>query len=94
MIYPKLVSVEPLLPTDLLLAYADGSTRRFSCSAYLDRGVFVRLKDPGLFSQAHVCRRNRVLAGRPGHRAGDPVPAFVAGEAAERHRKLTLDERF
>jgi hypothetical protein len=49
-----LVSVTPLPPSDLLLAYSDGDVRKFSCTPYLDRGVFSRLKDSTLFCQAHV----------------------------------------
>jgi hypothetical protein len=51
---PDLVRVTSLPPSDLLLGYNDGSLRKFSCVPYLDRGVFSRLKDPTLFSQAHV----------------------------------------
>jgi len=51
---PELVRVTPLAPCDLLLGYSDGSLRKFSCAPYFDRGVFSRLKDSTLFSQAHV----------------------------------------
>ncbi len=51
---PELVRVTPIPPSDLLLGYGDGSLRKFSCTPYLDRGVFARLKDSTLFCQAHV----------------------------------------
>jgi hypothetical protein len=51
---PELLRVTSLPPSDLLLTYSDGSSRKFSCAPYLDRGVFERLKDPTLFRQAHV----------------------------------------
>ena len=51
---PELVRVTPLPPADLLLGYSDGSLRKFACGPYFDRGVFSRLKDATLFSQAHV----------------------------------------
>jgi hypothetical protein len=54
MTFPDLVAAKPILPSDLELTYSDGSRRRFSCAPYLDRGVFVRLRDASVFSQAHV----------------------------------------
>jgi Protein of unknown function (DUF2442) len=51
---PELVRVTPIPPSDLLLGYSDGSLRKFSCTPYLDRGVFSRLKDSTLFRQAHL----------------------------------------
>jgi hypothetical protein len=51
---PELVRVTPMAPAELLLAYSDGSLRKFSCVPYLDRGVFSRLKDLTLFNQAHL----------------------------------------
>jgi Protein of unknown function (DUF2442) len=51
---PELVRVTPIIPSDLLLGYSDGSLRMFACAPYLDRGVFSRLKDATLFCQAHV----------------------------------------
>jgi Protein of unknown function (DUF2442) len=51
---PNLVRVTPVPPSDLLLRYGDGSLRKFSCAPYLDRGVFSRLRDSTLFSQAYV----------------------------------------
>jgi Protein of unknown function (DUF2442) len=53
---PDLVRATPVLPCDLLLGYSDGSSRKFSCAPYLDRGVFSRLRDSTLFSQAHIAR--------------------------------------
>jgi hypothetical protein len=52
--YPEPTAVEPLPPDALLLTYADGSVRRCSCTPYLGRGVFGRLKDSDLFMQARV----------------------------------------
>jgi hypothetical protein len=52
--YPEPTSVKALLPHDLLLTYADGSRRKFSCAPYLGRGVFARLKNADLFIQARV----------------------------------------
>jgi hypothetical protein len=52
--YPEPTAVKPLPPDELLLVYADGSVRRFSCAPYFGRGVFARLKDRDLFIQAHV----------------------------------------
>ncbi len=51
---PHLLRMKPLPPSDLLLSYSDGSSRKFSCAPYLDRGVFTRLKDPAMFCQAYV----------------------------------------
>ena len=51
---PDLVRVTPVLPSDLLLGYSDGSLRKFACAPYLDRGVFSRLRDSALFGQAYV----------------------------------------
>ena len=51
---PELVQVNAEWPTHLLLTYADGQVRRFDCTPYLNKGVFVRLKERPLFLQAHV----------------------------------------
>ena len=51
---PSIVSVRVEQPATLVLSYDDEQTRRFDCGPYLDRGIFVRLKDPMLFAQAFV----------------------------------------
>jgi Protein of unknown function (DUF2442) len=51
---PDITAVAAEPPTSLLLTYSDGQQRRFDCSPYLERGVFVRLKDASLFVQAFV----------------------------------------
>ena len=51
---PDLIGVQVELPSTLVLTYPDGQVRRIDCTQYLDRGVFIRLKDPMLFAQAHV----------------------------------------
>ena len=51
---PELARVAALPPADLLLTYIDATARRFACGPYLDRGAFVRLKEPSVFAQAHL----------------------------------------
>jgi Protein of unknown function (DUF2442) len=51
---PVVVAVNVVGPAVLRVHFANGQVRDFDCTPYLGRGVFVRLKDPVLFAQAHV----------------------------------------
>jgi len=53
----QMESVIRVLPKDdftLELWFDDGTHRLFDARPYLDRGVFIRLKDPKRFRQAYV----------------------------------------
>ena len=47
-------SVEPLADHRLKVAFSTGEVKLFDVTPYLDRGIFSRLRDPVLFSQAYV----------------------------------------
>ena len=51
---PCVKVVQPLPDYRLLLTFKNGETREFDAKPYLDRGVFVRLKNPALFGLAKV----------------------------------------
>ena len=51
---PSVKAVEALPGYRLLLTFENGELREFDAKPYLDRGVFVRLKNPALFGLAKV----------------------------------------
>ena len=52
--FPKLVSVESTGPLTLHVRFADGTTGQVVFEESHLTGVFAALKDPQLFSQAHI----------------------------------------
>lgn len=51
---PYVKSVSPLENYQLEILFENGESRRFDVSPYLDRGIFVRLRDGALFQAARV----------------------------------------
>ena len=51
---PFVKVVQALPDYRLLLTFENGETREFDARPYLDRGVFVRLKNSGVFGLARV----------------------------------------
>ena len=51
---PQVVSLIPETSHCLLLAFANGETRRFDLTPWLDKGVFRALRDSPAFAQARV----------------------------------------
>ena len=51
---PVVTSVRALDDFELELSFGNGEIRRFDIKPYLDRGIFVRLRDPALFQAAQV----------------------------------------
>lgn len=51
---PVVTFVRALDDYELELSFANGEIRRFDIKPYLDRGIFVRLRDPALFRAAQV----------------------------------------
>jgi hypothetical protein len=51
---PYVKALQPLPDYRLLLTFENGEMREFDAKPYLDRGVFVRLKNPALFGLAKV----------------------------------------
>ena len=51
---PFVTSVRALDDYELELSFANGDVRRFDIKPYLDRGIFVRLRDTALFQAAQV----------------------------------------
>lgn len=51
---PSVKTVQALPDYRLRLTFENGETREFDAKPYLDRGVFVRLKNPALFGLAKV----------------------------------------
>lgn len=50
-------SVVKVIPKDdykMLITFSTGETKLFDARPYLEKGVFIRLKDPELFKQAYV----------------------------------------
>jgi Protein of unknown function (DUF2442) len=50
-------SVTKVIPQDdyhLLITFCTGETKLFDARPYLEKGVFTRLKEKGLFNQAYV----------------------------------------
>lgn len=50
----KVVSVTPQDDYTLILTFADGAQRVFDVRPYLDKGIFVELKDINYFRQVRV----------------------------------------
>jgi Protein of unknown function (DUF2442) len=50
----KVTAVQALEDYRLKVVFNTGDIKLFDCKPYLDRGVFSKLKDPGLFRQAYV----------------------------------------
>ena len=50
----KVTQVEPLEDYRLKVVFNTGDIKLFDRKPYLNRGVFSKLKDPGLFRQAYV----------------------------------------
>ncbi|MBF0135780.1 MAG: DUF2442 domain-containing protein [Magnetococcales bacterium] len=51
---PEILEVAPLPDYHLELRFADGEVRLFDARPYLERGIFQKLRNPHLFSQARV----------------------------------------
>lgn len=51
---PHVKSVQPLENYELELGFENGERRRFDVKPYLDRGVFVRLRDKDAFRAVQV----------------------------------------
>jgi hypothetical protein len=51
---PYVKTLTPLPDYRLLLNFENGETRVFDATPYLERGVFQRIKHPGLFALAKV----------------------------------------
>ncbi len=51
---PYVKALRPLPDYRLLLTFENDEMREFDAKPYLDRGVFVRLKNPALFGLAKV----------------------------------------
>lgn len=51
---PYVKDLTPLPGYRLLLNFENGETRVFDATPYLERGVFVRIKNPALFNLAKV----------------------------------------
>lgn len=51
---PSVKLLQALPDYRLLLTFENGEIREFDATPYLDRGVFVRLKNPALFGLARV----------------------------------------
>jgi hypothetical protein len=51
---PYVLELTPLPDYRLLLRFDNGEARLFDTSPYLDRGVFVRLRNPSVFKLARV----------------------------------------
>ena len=52
--YHRVREVRPLRDFGLLLTFDNGELRRFDVRPYLDRGIFVALRDPSLFDAVRV----------------------------------------
>jgi hypothetical protein len=52
--YHAVRAVSPLADYQLLLTFDNGERRRFDVKPYLDRGVFMALKDPTVFNSVRV----------------------------------------
>ncbi|MDX6574942.1 MAG: hypothetical protein QOE96_895 [Blastocatellia bacterium] len=50
----KVISVSANTDFSLDLKFSDGSFKRFDATPYLDRGIFIELKDLDYFKQARV----------------------------------------
>jgi hypothetical protein len=50
----KVISVSANTDFSLDLKFSDGSIKRFDATPYLDRGIFIELKDLDYFKQARV----------------------------------------
>lgn len=62
---PEIVSVVPLAPYVIRVAFADGEVRDVDIEPLLDKNVFAPLRDPERFAEAHLDPNNGVPA-RPG----------------------------
>ena len=51
---PYVKSVRALDDYELEISFENGEFRRFDVKPYLERGIFVRLRDPAVFRAAHV----------------------------------------
>jgi hypothetical protein len=51
---PHVQEVQPLPDHRLLLQFDNGETRVFDASPYLERGVFIRLRNPSVFKLVKV----------------------------------------
>ena len=51
---PEVVSVTAHADYSLTVTFANGEVRQFDVRPYLDRGIFVRLKNIGIFTLARV----------------------------------------
>ncbi len=51
---PHVKSVRALDDYELQVSFANGESRRFDVKPYLDRGIFVRLRDLAVFRAARV----------------------------------------
>jgi hypothetical protein len=51
---PSVKSVEPISDYKLRLQFENGESKLFDVSPYLDKGIFVELKDENYFKQVRV----------------------------------------
>lgn len=51
---PEVISVSTHADFSLTVTFANGEVRLFDVTPYLDRGIFVPLKNIGVFKLAHV----------------------------------------
>ena len=51
---PRCVNVAPMTEARLLLLFKNGEVRLLHMGAYLDRGIFARLRDETCFAEAFV----------------------------------------
>jgi hypothetical protein len=75
---PHVTFVRPLENYELELSFDNGESRRFDVKPYLDRGVFVRLRDPSAF------RAVRIVSGSVEWASGPDLSydtLYVEGEA-------------
>lgn len=51
----KVAAVKPLPNYELLLTFSNHEVRRFDVKPYLDKGIFVELKDEDYFRKVALC---------------------------------------
>lgn len=52
--YPSVKEVAPEQDYTLILKFSNGDKRRFDMKPYLDKGIFIELKDIAKFNTVHV----------------------------------------
>ena len=51
----KVAAVKPLPNYELLLTFTNHEVRRFDVKPYLNKGIFIELKDESYFRQVAIC---------------------------------------